>query len=345
MENNKKISSNLIIFIGIFYGINYGSLCYSSLIMKDFDKIAWLIPLLTLIPFILLVFLYKPSNNLNNYKNNKIFKILMLISSFFNSAMWIYLSSQMLGISFYNLTQVSFFAVFTLVVVIILSNMNLKVILRLGVLFTTGFLFFVPLLLDYQNTYQPYLDIMRPIDLSIFKGLYFITIVNELFLYTTTNDMYEKPLSRKQLILAGIVILFITSLQIIDSYVMVTYKYYENIMFPSLNRYFSHKGDRFFEHYDTLLLFIMLITALYKSSYYITKTKYFFECKNTIFNLFFYFFLFILVFLILLNQDHFNTYMKVITIIGLFLTTYIIYLSRKGGKKAYDSETTFDTKK
>lgn len=332
MENKKNISSKLIIFIGIFYSINYGSLCYSSMLMKDFDKIAWLIPLLTIIPFIILVFLYKANNNLIMYKNSKLFKILLLISSFINSAMWIYLSSQMLGISFYNLTQVSFFAIFSIIVIIILSNMNLKVILRLGVLFTTGLFFFIPLLLDYQNTYQPYLDIIRPFDLSILKGFYYLTVVNELFLYVTTNDFYEKPLSRKQLMFAGIIILLITSLQIIDSYAMVTYKYYEDIMFPSLNRYFSHKGDRFVEHYDTLLLFIMLITALYKSAYYISSTKYFLETKNTVFNLFYFFFLTILVFIIILNQDYFKYYLYLVTSISFILTFVIIYLSRKGVK-------------
>lgn len=329
MENSKKISSNLILFIGILYSINYGSLCFSSFIMKDFDKIAWIIPLTNIIPFIILVLLYKPNKNIINYKNSKMFKILLLISSFINSALWIFISSQMLGISFYNLTPVSFFAVITIIIIIILSNINHKVILRLGVLFTTGFVFFIPLVLDYQNTYQPYIDILRPLDFNILKGIYYITIVNELFLYVTTNEFYDKPISRKQLILAGTIILFVTSLQIIDSYAMVSYKYYSNLMFPSLNRYFSHKGNRFVEHYDILLLFIMVITTLYKTSHYITKTKYFLECKNTIFNLIYFSFLTIFVFIIILNQDYFKYYILLVSVISFLLTLFIILLSRK----------------
>ena len=72
MENKKKISSKLIIFIGTLYNINYGSLCYSSFIMNDFKKVAWIIPLITIIPFIILIFLYTPTNNLKVYKESKL---------------------------------------------------------------------------------------------------------------------------------------------------------------------------------------------------------------------------------------------------------------------------------
>ena len=112
MENEKKISNIYIYLIMIYYNLTLSSICFSSFIMKDFNKIAWMIPLFSIIPVILLFLLYKPINLIDLTKTSLLFKIILLINSVFHNVLLIYISSHMMGISFFSLSPVSLFAVF-----------------------------------------------------------------------------------------------------------------------------------------------------------------------------------------------------------------------------------------
>ena len=117
------------------------------------------------------------------------------------------------------------------------------------------------------------MELLGKLDLTVMKGIYYTTICNDLFLYTIYNKEYKNPISKKALIFVSLIIMIFASLQIIDSFTLVNYRYYEGISMPSLNRYFSHQGKRFFEHFDILLLFLTLTTTFYKVPFHVILVK------------------------------------------------------------------------
>ena len=303
MENKKKISSLIFLSINIFYNVNYASFCYSSLIMKDFPKICWIIPFLSLLPFLLLVFLYKENETDKNDNYNLLFKIIMLINSVIHSALILYISSLLLGNAFFKISFTSMFIIISSALCCYLSPLKIEHLFRLGTILSLCIIGFIPLFFDLEWSNQPYLDIIpNNLSIDIFKGLYFSVILNDLFLYTIYNKKYEKPISKKLLILSSFIIVVICSLQIIDSYTLVNYRYYEGIKILSLNRYFSHQGKRFFEHLDIVLLYILLTTCFFKVPFYCISTKNIMKINNWILLPLFYLIIITISFSLLYNS-------------------------------------------
>lgn len=320
MENNSKISNIYIYFIMIYYNLSFTSISYSSNIMKDFTKSAWMIPLFWIIPLLILIFFYKSKNNFDSLKNNTFFKILLLINSLIHNIVLIYISSHMMGISFYHLTPVSLFAITTLIITCFLSFLDIKKILRLAFILITGLIWFIPFIFDFEFNNNFQMELLDNININFLKGYYFTTVCLDLFLYTLYNKEYKKPISKKGLTVVFLIILICASLQIIDSYTLVNYRYYEGIDMPSLNRYFSHQGKRFFEHFDILLLFLTLTTTFYKVSFNTILVKETFDKAYQNKFIFFYFLtLTPLVFYLILNYKHLD-----LLLLTLFFTTALI---------------------
>ncbi len=331
MENTKKISNLSIILLIVYYSINSSTIAYTSLIMKDFKQSAWIIPLITLIPTLIMIFLYKSSNFKGDLKKNILFKILMLINGLINTSMLINITSEMMGYAFFKISSTFLFIILIAIVCSILSLGNINKILRLGTLLIFGMLFFIPFFVDIEFSNQPIIDLLpKSIDYKILKGLYFTTITNEIFLYTTINDDLVKPLSRKELIIASFIILITITLQIIDSYTIVNYRYYQDIKILAFNRYFSHQGRRFFEHLDILLLYLLLTTTFYKSSFYTIYIKSCFENFNKEYFLSFYYLIVVFIATLCTKNDLFISILIWGSIILSFIISFIIiFYSRR----------------
>ena len=333
MEKTNHISNIYIYLAMIFYNLNFASITYSSFIMKDFSMISWLIPILTLIPILILIFLYKTHNKVENLQNIIFFKILLLINTIIHNIVLIYVSSQMMGISFYQLTPVSIFAIISIILTCFLSFLDINKLLRLALILITGLIWFIPFIFDFEYNNNLNMELFGKIDFKIIKGLYYTTICNDLFLYTLYNKEYKKPISKKALAIVSIIIMSIASLQIIDSFTLVNYRYYEGLTMPSLNRYFSHQGKRFFEHFDILLLFLTITTTFYKVPFNVILVKNTLNKKYEIKFVLIYFLLLIpLVFFLILNQQYLRYLLMALSITTFLLTIIIIIYSRRNDK-------------
>ncbi len=329
LEKRKCISNIYVYLIMFFYNLNFASICYSSFIMRDFSKVSWMIPLLSLIPIIILILLYKTPNKIENLKSNIFFKILLLINSVIHNVVLIYISSHMMGISFYHLTPVSLFAIVTIILTCVLSFLDINKLLRLALILITGLIWFVPFIFDFEYNNNANMELLGTIDFKVFKGLYYTTICSDLFLYTIYNKEYRNPISKKALIIVSIIIMACASLQIIDSYTLVNYRYYEGLEMPSLNRYFSHQGKRFFEHFDILLLFLTLTTTFYKVPFNVIMVKDTLNEKyHKCFVLIYFFILLPLVFFLILNYEYLRLLIILLSITTFLLSITIIIHSR-----------------
>ena len=331
MENNSKITSSFFIFISIYFGINTSTIMLTSLIMKDFKQSAWIVPLITFIPLLLLTFLYKPTKFKKEIEKNIFFKIIMLINGLLNTIVLIYVTSLMLGHAFFKISSTTIFLFILSIIIIILSFGNLYKIIRLGLILVIGSLIFIPFFIDLEPVNQPILDIFpKTINFSIFKGLYFASLINEIFLFTIYNNDYNKPIMKKDIIISGSIILIIVSLHIIDSYTIVNYRYYDEIKILSFNRYFSHKGRRFFEHLDILLLYILLSTTIFKGSLYLTYSKHLFMKVNKYYFMIIYLIILLSFLITLQNQENLlNTIIYISNFISFIYVILIIYYSRR----------------
>lgn len=343
MEKTNYISNIYIYLAMIFYNLNFASITYSSFIMKDFSIISWLIPIITLIPILILIFLYKSDNKIENLQNIMFFKILLLINTIIHNIILIYISSQMMGISFYQLTPVSIFAIVSIVLTCFLSFLDINRLFRLSLILITGLIWFIPFIFDFEYNNNFNMELFSKIDFKIFKGLYYTTVCNDLFLYTLYNKEYKKPISKKALAIVSIIIMFFASLQIIDSFTLVNYRYYEGLTMPSLNRYFSHQGKRFFEHFDILLLFLTLTTTFYKVPFNVILVKNTLNKKyQAKFVLIYFLILIPLVFFIILNHQYLRFLLMTLSITTFLLTVIIIIYSRR--KNQYVSRINQKTK-
>ena len=331
MEKKNQITSLFFIFITIYFCINTSTIYLTSIIMKDFQQSAWIIPLITIIPLCIFTFLYKPSNFKQEIENNILFKITMLITGIINTTIMISITSMMLGHAFFKISSTSLFLVLLVLVILFLSLGDLYKIIRLGLIFVVGSLIFIPFFLDLEPVNQPLLDIFPDkVNLSILKGLYFTSLINELFLFTIYNENYDKPISRKTILFCGLIILFTVSFHIIDSYTIVNYRYYQEIKILSFNRYFSHKGRRFFEHLDILLLYILLSTTLFKSSLYTIYSKTLFKNFEKYWFLLLYFLIILfLLFITYKNNNLIKSFIHVTNITSFIYLSLIIYYSRR----------------
>lgn len=331
MENKNKITNLFFIFISIYYTIHTSTIYSTSKIMKDFNQSAWIIPLITIIPLLLATFLYKPTCFKKDIENSYLFKITMLINGLINTTLLISITSMMLGHAFFKISSVSIFLILITTVIFILSFGDLYKIIRLGLIFVIGSLIFLPFFFDIELTNQPILDIFpNKLDFSILKGLYFTSIINEIFVYTIYNDNYNKPLSRKTILFCGFVILITISLQIVDSYTIVNYRYYQEIKILSFNRYFSHKGRRFFEHLDILLLYILLSTTFFKASLYTIYSKSLIKhIKKYWFLIIYFIIILFLLFYLLSNNQMINYFMIISNITNIINLLLVLYYSRR----------------
>lgn len=313
----------------IYYNLNFASICYSSLIMQDFSKIAWMIPLFTLLVVFILILLYKPTNNIEKLKNNTFFKILLLINSVIHNIVLIYISSHLMGINFYHLTPVSLFAIITIVLTCFLSFLDITKLLRLALILITGLIWFVPFIFDFEYNNNFNMELFGKLDFNVFKGLYYLTICSDLFLYTLYNKEYKSPVSKKALIIVSSIILISASFQIIDSFTLVNYRYYVGLQMPSINRYFSHQGKRFFEHFDILLLFLTLTTTFYKVPFNVITIK---ETLNKKYHRYFIIIYFLLllpmVFFLILNYQFLRLLAILLSITTFLISSIIIIYSR-----------------
>ena len=330
LEKTSKISTVIFLSINIFYNVNYASFCYSSLIMKDFPKICWIIPIMSLIPYLLLIFLYKEKNFKENGKYHAFFKIIMGINSVIHSSILIYISSLLLGNAFFKISFCSMFIILSSIICFYLSTLKIDQLYRLGTILSLCIIFFIPLFFDLELSNQPYLDIFPDtVSFNIFKSLYFSVIYLDLFLYTLYNNQYSKPLSKKILIFSGLIIAVITSLQIIDSYTLVNYRYYEDIKILSLSRYFSHQGRRFFEHLDIVLLYILLTTCFFKCPFYTITTNHILKIKKLMFLPLYYLIILSISFSLLYNSKLIYPICLIGSCSTLILAIFIVILSRR----------------
>lgn len=329
MENNKRISNIYIYLIMLYYNLNFASICYSSLIMQDFSKISWMVPLFSLIFVFILILFYKPTNDIESLKNKTFFKIFLLLNSLIHNIVLIYISSQLMGINFYQLTPVSLFAIITIILTCFLSFLDIAKLLRLALILITGLIWFVPFIFDFEYNNNLNMELFGSININLLKGLYYITICTDLFLYTLYNKEYKSPISKKGLIIVSSIIMISASMQIIDSFTLVNYRYYEGLQMPSINRYFSHQGKRFFEHFDILLLFLTLTTTFYKVPFNVITIKDTLNKKyHKYFVLSYFLILLPLVFFLILNYQYLRILAMILSITTFILTSTIIIYSR-----------------
>ncbi|MBR2891652.1 MAG: hypothetical protein IKC22_04660 [Bacilli bacterium] len=332
MENDQKITNAFFVILTIFFGINISTMTLTSLLMKDFQQSAWMIPLMNIIPLLILTFFYKPSNFKKMIEKNIFYKFLMLITLLINTSILIAITSIMMGHAFFKISSSGLFVVLISIVIIILSLGDFNKIVRLGIILVIGSLIFIPFFLDIEFTNQKYIDIIpNKIDFNILKGFYFSSIFSELFILTVFNDNYIKPISRRKIIFSGLIICILVTLQIIDSYTIVNYRYYLEIKILAFNRYFSHNGRRFFEHLDILLLYILLTTTFYKSTFNAIYLKNLFKTKHKILFSTLYFLLIItLCFIFVKNTKLLEPILYLTICLSIINTILIIYFSRRG---------------
>lgn len=270
MQKYQKITPIMLFLNIIVYGYISIDLCTTSFVMKDGEIYAWLIYLIYSLPIIIL-FLFgkfkstKPDFNILN-------KIILLIYTTIQLGLLFYYSSLIFTVWFYPQTEQYFFIFASLLLIIYLS---LK---KDYVLFSIGFAFvlisFIFSIINFSINSPHNLKLLLPLTkpTNIFKMFYVITFPLENLLYIFFNDKYSKPISKKMIVISTCLTLFFSAISIIDSYTIVTYKFYMDLPLPNINRYFLSNGDKIFQHLDIILFYYAFIVTTYKGTFYFKIT-------------------------------------------------------------------------
>ena len=266
MQKYQKITPIMLFLNIIVYGYISIDLCTTSFVMKDGEINAWLIYLLYLLPITILIILGK-------FKNTKthlsIFnRIILLIYTTVQLGFIFYYSSLIFAVWFYPQTEQYFFIFASLLLIIYLSLKKDYVFMSVGFAFVI--ISFIFTIINFSINTPHNFQLLLPLTKStnIFKMFYVITFPLENLFYIFLNENYNKPISKKMLVFSTCLTLFFSAISIIDSYTIVTYKFYMDLPLPNINRYFLSNGDKVFQHLDIILFYYAFIVTIYKGTYY-----------------------------------------------------------------------------
>ncbi len=278
----KSLSSNIMLFILIaIYSTNTAGISVTSLIMQNTGKSAWMIPLIVLPIAIILILFYKPLTKAQKVKlkSNKLFRTIFIIYAFLSIVILIFYSSVIISTWFYDKTSIYVFIIASSLLIAGLSLFTNNTLIKTGIILSVSFI--ATIAITIETVLRHDFSLLLPIDYpnmefvasNIFSILILLMILLDGFIYVLCDENFQKPLSRKVLIYSVLFIAFHVIIQIVDNYVMFNYQYFDNIFLPSIQRYFMHGGKRYIDHFDIILLSLLMVTLLYKGSLYLILCK------------------------------------------------------------------------
>ncbi len=328
-----RISSQIMFYLNmITFNINLANLTYSSLVMNNYTKYSWLVPLFTIIPFLfLMLFFKKDYKNYQIIKNKLVFKFIIFIYSFLSISLIIYYSSIILTNWFYEESSIFTFIIGCSFLILLLSLFKTTSIIRVGFVWSICYIILACLGLTISNEND--IMFLFPIELntlSIIQNIFFLIIPLDNLLYLFIENPENNYAQKKTIMISGVITLIFCSIQLIINLTIVNYQFYDGLKTPAVEVFFMYSSKNHIGHYDIVLLINVLITLLYKGSLYANLAIQVFANKKRIMSIPFLGLIIILLIIQMIYYEKLKLFISYINLgLIIFLYLFIIYQQRR----------------
>lgn len=318
----------------IIFGIGFANVCYLSLVMNNDAKYSWLVPLFLIVPFILLMMIFKKDySSYQELKNKFIFKFLIFIYAILSSAILIYYSSVILTSWFYEESSIFWFIIGCGFLVITLGLFKTTSIIRVGFVWAICYLLIALFGLSIHN--ESDIMFLFPIELktsTFINNIFFLIVPLDNLIYFFIENPENNYPKRKTIIISGIISLTLCIIQLIINLSLVNYRFYAGLETPAIEAFFMYYSRNHIGHYDIVLIINVLMTLLYKGTLYGNLTLQVFP-KNK--RIYFIPLVALLLIPIIINMLYFK-YLKLLisyVILGIILAIYLALIYYQRSKK------------
>lgn len=275
MTKNKNIQ--FIIFQTILSSLSY-FLLLNHLIITNFPKIAFLIPLfigtLTIILFLIL-----PKKNI--FLNNKIIKTILSIYLYLSSALYIIICSYIITHYFFTNMPYLQSSIILILIILLFSSFKNKYVYDVSS-FAFLILIFVNLIVIFNTSFFK-TDLIYNISLSFnFSNYSLLYIISFLYLFLDPIITYfiQNDISiKKNIIISTIISSLFSSITIFINYLYFGYQYLKLSLFPGFNALITFIGPEFIDHFTILILIDVLCWCVLKCAYNISYIESIFPKK------------------------------------------------------------------
>lgn len=340
--NKKSISNYRLVFFMSVSNIFIINLIALSRLFNRFTNIAWLIVILMII-FNIIFFLPfrglpKGINLLKKVKTNYLVRMLMVLYLIFSITFYTIIVSLTVNKFFYFNTNVLITSFVILLTGTIISRESLNRIINIAILF---FILIIPFyIIPFTHLEERDFSLLLPIYLKFEDLIYIIPLFMfplEHLIHGIFCDQIDNGFSKKTLIMSciieGIYVLFI----IIDAQTLIGANFYVDMFYPGIYRWLIYQGNKFIENNDIFLLMIILVTFIFKLTFYIFALRnLLFKKSKTIVYIIIFSFLFAIVSIFYIFNNFLNTisevYLYVSLGILLIIYFYFIIIANKNRK-------------
>jgi len=272
-DKNKLSMTKLVIFNSIS-NICFISIIGFSLLINTYGNMSWLVLIGCILISLLLSMFFKGFPNhfnvLKQVKKNHLLRIIILLYLTITITLVTITSTLAIKKYFYTENSTMFIAIFSIFIALLISYNRIKNIFDISMIFFILIpIFYFITLFTLEDRYIRYFLPMN-FDLNNLNLALMILIFPLenclMFLY---NNQTKNGVKRKHFLISNFFTLFMLLLIIIDSLSLLSANFLKDIRYPSFYRWHLFSGNKFFQNFDIFLLIIIIITVIFRLSYYL----------------------------------------------------------------------------
>ena len=302
-----SLKTSRLIYFNSISNIFFSVLISIPILIDNFKNASWFILIFLILLITLLSFFFKGfTNNFNaiKYVNNN-FLIKLLFTLYLLSAISLINIFSCLVIKkfFYTENSILLNGLINLILSFHLSKSSFKNLFNCGIIFfmIVVFCYTIPIF----TTSSRYFEFLLPLEFdfsSLSKAILILIFPLENSFMFILNNQTENGIKRKHLIISNIITLLILLLITIDTITLLSPSFLQNMKYSSFYRWNFLNSNLIFQNFDILIFIILVITVIFRLSYYIKIFKVSLGIKQNIKNtIFLYILLFILFYLLTIN--------------------------------------------
>lgn len=256
----------------------------SNVLMHLFPRNAYIISFLLGI-FVTLLYLIIPTKNTNfqsKVLNSKFTRIILIFYIIISTVLITLSSIKILSDYFFFLTPTFLIIAVLLFFVALVGSVNIHSIMNIMLIL------FVILLITSQihflNTNTRDFRLLLPISFY-FKKPYLALVLLFPFLdnllFFTIPSVTSNPPSKWNFVIGSLIGSMLSTWFIMDNYLFLDYRFFDNMLFPSLFRYRLYTGPKYFEHLDIFLCIYICSYIFIKLTLNLEILRQLFKKQNT----------------------------------------------------------------
>lgn len=277
-NSNNKIKTSRLIYFNNITNIFFSVLISIPILIDNFKNSCWIILLLLTLLITLLSLFFKGFSNSHNtikyVNNNLILKILITTYILFAITIINLFSCLVIKKFFYTENGIFLIGLLNILIALYLSKSSFKKLINTGMIFF--FIIVLSYIIPFFTTKSRYFEFLFPLNIELSNLSISIIILlfplENIFMVLLSNQT-NNGIKQKHLIISNIITLLILLIITIDTITLLSPNYLQNLKYSSFYRWNFLNSNTIFQNYDILIFLILVISVIFRLSYYIKILK------------------------------------------------------------------------